>query len=125
MSRSGCKRPVFPTAKSNDERSPAHSGTVLALLAFVPGRNTGTSTEPQMPRQPIAPADPEHETFICDIDVLNALLRGEVAAVETYDLVIPKFEGQPQAADLEHIRAEHADAAEMLRDRVRHFGGDP
>jgi len=78
-----------------------------------------------MPRQPIAPADPEHETFICDIDVLNALLRGEVAAVETYDLVIPKFEGQPQAADLEHIRAEHADAAEMLRDRVRHFGGDP
>jgi hypothetical protein len=26
---------------------------------------------------------------------------------------------------LERIRLEHADAAEMLRDRIRHFGGDP
>jgi hypothetical protein len=72
-----------------------------------------------------APPGPEHDTVTCDIDALNALLRGEVAAVETYDQVIPKFDGQPQAAELQRIRSEHADAAEILRDRVRHFGGDP
>lgn len=102
------------------------SGTILAAFSGPPlGSNPGALSEHHMQKQPTAPADPEHETFVCDIDVLNALLRGEVAAVETYDLVIPKFDGHPQAVELEHIRSEHADAAEVLRDRVRHFGGEP
>jgi len=67
----------------------------------------------------------EHETVTCDIDALNALLRGEVAAVETYDQVIAKFAGQPQAVDLQRIRDEHTESAAVLRERVRHFGGDP
>lgn len=71
------------------------------------------------------PPDVGRETVTCDIDVLNALLRGEVAAAETYDLVIPKFEGQPQVADLQRVRDEHSEAAAVLRERVRHFGGDP
>jgi hypothetical protein len=66
-----------------------------------------------------------HETVVCDIDALNALLRGEVAAVETYDQVIAKFDGQPQAVELQRIRDEHNDTAAVLRERVRHFGGDP
>ena len=53
------------------------------------------------------------------------LLRGEVAAVETYDQVIAKFDGQPQAAELQRIREEHNEAAAVVRERVRHFGGDP
>jgi Domain of unknown function (DUF2383) len=61
----------------------------------------------------------------CDVDVLNALLRGEVAAGETYDQVIGKFDGQPQAIDLKRIRDEHAETAAALRERVQHFGGDP
>lgn len=67
----------------------------------------------------------EHDTLTCDIDTLNALLRGEVAAVETYDQVIAKFAGQPQAIELQQIRDEHTESAAVLRERVRHFGGDP
>ena len=70
-------------------------------------------------------AGAEHGTLTCDIDALNALLRGEVAAVETYDQVIAKFAGQPQAVELQRLRDEHTEAAAVLRERVRHFGGDP
>ena len=72
-----------------------------------------------------APIGAEHDTVVCDIDALNALLRGEVAAVETYDQVMEKFDGHPQAVELQRIRDEHTAAAAVLRERVRHFGGDP
>jgi hypothetical protein len=72
-----------------------------------------------------APPGGSHETVVCDIDALNSLLRGEVAAVETYDQVIAKFDGQPQAVELQRIRNEHEESAAVLRERVRHFGGDP
>lgn len=64
-------------------------------------------------------------TAVCDIDALNALLRGEVAAVETYDIILPRFESQASSARLQRIRDEHSEAAAVLRERVRHFGGDP
>jgi hypothetical protein len=60
-----------------------------------------------------------------DIDVLNALLRGEVAAAEAYDMVLAKFDAHPLAVALQRIRDEHTEAAAVLRERVRHFGGDP
>jgi hypothetical protein len=67
----------------------------------------------------------ERATITCDIDALNVLLRGEVAAVETYDQVIARFAGQPQAIELQRIRDEHTESAAVLRKRVRHSGGDP
>jgi len=76
-------------------------------------------------QSPLTAVGAEHDTVVCDIDALNALLRGEVAAVETYDQVIAKFTGQPQAVELQRIRDEHTEAAAVLRERVRHFGGDP
>jgi len=76
-------------------------------------------------QSPLPAVGAEHDTVVCDIDALNALLRGEVAAVETYDQVIAKFGGQPQAIELQRIRDEHTEAAAVLRERVRHFGGDP
>jgi len=60
-----------------------------------------------------------------EVDALNTLLRGEVAATEAYDLVLPKFENQPAVVDLQRIRDEHVESAAVLRERVRHFGGDP
>lgn len=69
--------------------------------------------------------EPEAGVASGEIDALNALLRGEVAAVETYDVVLPRFEDQAPAVDLQRIRDEHSDAAAVLRERVRHFGGDP
>lgn len=65
------------------------------------------------------------ETGASGVDALNALLRGEVAAGETYDMVMAKFEGRKETTELQRIRAEHAEAASVLRERVRHFGGDP
>ena len=76
-------------------------------------------------RSSTSAATAEHDTVVCDIDVLNALLRGEVAAVETYDQVIAKFAGHPQAIELQKMRDEHEESAAVLRERVRHFGGDP
>jgi demethoxyubiquinone hydroxylase (CLK1/Coq7/Cat5 family) len=70
-------------------------------------------------------AEPAPETARHDSQVLNSLLRGELAAVHTYDLVIPKLEGRPEAADLQRIRGEHAASVEVLRERVRQLGGTP
>ncbi len=61
----------------------------------------------------------------CDIDALNSLLRGEVSAVESYDQVLLKFEGRAQSATLHRMRGDHDEAAAVLRERVRHFGGEP
>jgi hypothetical protein len=61
----------------------------------------------------------------CDTDALNELLRGEISAVETYDQAIAKFEAQPLASDLRHIRDEHQHAVVALRERVATFGGTP
>jgi hypothetical protein len=67
----------------------------------------------------------DSESITCDVDVLNSLLRGEVAAGNAYDMVIAKFDGRPEAIELQRIRDEHAEAAAVVRERVRHFGGDP
>lgn len=60
-----------------------------------------------------------------DPDIINSLLRGEVAAAETYGQVLGKFEGRPEAADLQRIRGEHLEAAAALRERVRAMGAEP
>jgi hypothetical protein len=61
----------------------------------------------------------------CDTEALNTLLRGELSAVESYDRAVPGFEGQPAAAELHRLRAAHAEAVVVLRDRVIHAGGTP
>lgn len=60
-----------------------------------------------------------------DTEVMNALLRGEVAAAETYGQVLSKFEGQEATTTLQRIRDEHLEAAAVLRERVRQSGGEP
>jgi uncharacterized protein (TIGR02284 family) len=59
------------------------------------------------------------------VDALNALLRGEISAVETYDQAISKFEGDATAASLGRIRDEHVTAVNTLREHVRMCGGEP
>jgi len=69
-----------------------------------------------------ATTDREHE---CDIDALNLLLRGEMAAVETYTQALGKFDDLNVIADLQKIRDEHSKAVRELRDLVVEFGGRP
>ena len=61
----------------------------------------------------------------CDTDALNALLRGEMSAVETYTQALGKFDDSAVIADLQKIRDEHSRAVRELRDSVVRFGGRP
>jgi uncharacterized protein (TIGR02284 family) len=56
---------------------------------------------------------------------LNSLLRGEIAATETYQQALAKVGNEPGAADLRRIHVEHREAANTLRQHVHQFGGKP
>ena len=66
-----------------------------------------------------------HDPLTCDTHALNALLRGEMAAVETYTQVLGTSDDQEMIADLQKIRDEHSRAVRLLRDHVVRFGGNP
>jgi hypothetical protein len=66
-----------------------------------------------------------HDVAVCGTEDLNTLLRGELAAVESYDRAIPRFEGEPAAPELHHLRDAHAEAVAVLRERVVRSGGVP
>lgn len=59
------------------------------------------------------------------IGVCNRLLRGELSAVETYNLVIQKFSDEPEVGELSRLRDEHAWAVSRLQENVRGMGGRP
>jgi uncharacterized protein (TIGR02284 family) len=58
-------------------------------------------------------------------DTLNALLRGELSAVETYQQALTKLGDTEGAAELRRIHAEHREAANTLRQHVHQQGGQP
>ena len=58
------------------------------------------------------------------VDRLNALLRGEIASVETYAQVIEKAP-PAHAGPLDDIRAEHARSGQLLQARITDLGGTP
>ena len=59
------------------------------------------------------------------IDCLNSLLRGELAATETYQQAIAIMDGTSHAGGLRRLHVEHREAANMLRQHVRQCGGKP
>jgi uncharacterized protein (TIGR02284 family) len=59
------------------------------------------------------------------VDTLNTLLRGEIAATETYQQALAKVGDDPNAVDLTRTHHEHREAANLLRQYVHHFGGRP
>jgi hypothetical protein len=66
-----------------------------------------------------------HQHSVTDIETLNCLLRCQLAAVETYDRAIDKFEDPHVLADLHAIREEHLQAEILLREKVLQLGGEP
>jgi len=58
------------------------------------------------------------------VDLLNSLVRGEIAAVETYDQAIEKY-GDPLIPELRENRNCHHDRIAVLSARVRALGGTP
>lgn len=64
-----------------------------------------------------------HET--CDTESMNALLRGEMAAIETYEQALEKFKGQVASLELIRIRDQHRNSATTLRSQIITHGGKP
>ena len=56
---------------------------------------------------------------------MNSLLRGELAALETYRQALEKVHGDPAAAELQRLCDVHAAAVSSLRQRVIVHGGEP
>ncbi len=59
------------------------------------------------------------------IDTCNALLRGEISAIETYTQAIEKYAGSPGGDSLGRIRADHEESAAALRHLVSESGAAP
>jgi len=59
------------------------------------------------------------------IDTLNSLLRGEIAATETYIQAMEKVGSDPGAEELRQIRDDHREAANTLRQHIHSHGGKP
>lgn len=55
---------------------------------------------------------------------VNSLLRGELAATETYQQALAKLQAS-QDVELHRIHAEHREAANTLRKHVHECGGKP
>ena len=58
-------------------------------------------------------------------DMLNGLLRGELAATETYQQALAKAGDDPRAAELRRIHDEHRAAANALRQHIHQHGEKP
>jgi len=56
---------------------------------------------------------------------LNRLVRGELAAVETYRQALEKMQDAPEATELHALMTEHRSALQTLREHVTHCGGTP
>jgi len=59
------------------------------------------------------------------VDNLNSLLRGELAATETYQQAMDKVGNEPGASEISAIHADHRETANEFRQHVHHFGGKP
>ena len=59
------------------------------------------------------------------LDTLNELLRGEMAAIETYRQALEVVEDGEPAETLRALRGHHRDAADILWHHVEAHGGQP
>ncbi len=60
-----------------------------------------------------------------DVTQLNSFLRGELAAVFTYEQCLEKIEDERVAAQLRVLQASHGRRATILRERIVSLGGKP
>jgi uncharacterized protein (TIGR02284 family) len=58
-------------------------------------------------------------------DSLNSLLRGELAATETYQQAMAKVGDEHGSAELRQLRDDHREAANAIRQHIHQLGGKP
>ena len=59
------------------------------------------------------------------VEAANAMISGELSAVETYAVALDKFRTEPAVGSLRQIQADHQAFAEELTTIVRQSGGIP
>jgi demethoxyubiquinone hydroxylase (CLK1/Coq7/Cat5 family) len=59
------------------------------------------------------------------VDQLNSFLRGELSAVQTYNIALEKLTQSPIRAQLETCQMSHARRVVTLRERIAARGGKP
>ena len=59
------------------------------------------------------------------IDKMNEFLRGELSAVETYDLALGKTKHAELVASLQQLRDDHAQRVALIREKILARGGAP
>lgn len=72
-----------------------------------------------------APRTDAARTDSSTVDLLNALLRSELAAVESYRRGIEQLDSTLYHGTLLHCRCSHEDRAEVLRQEILARGGIP
>ena len=60
-----------------------------------------------------------------DVEQLNSFLRGELAAVATYDQAIENIEDSKLVSPLREVRSSHDHRVGLLRQRIVALGGEP
>jgi uncharacterized protein (TIGR02284 family) len=76
-------------------------------------------------RNRIMYSDSQSDINKTDVDQLNSFLRGELAAVETYDQALRKIGDARIQEPLREVRASHDRRADLLRQRIAMLGGQP
>jgi hypothetical protein len=64
-------------------------------------------------------------TAVSETERLNALLRRELAALETYQQALERLQQDPSWVDLNRIQQDHGEAVDSLKEQVRHFDARP
>jgi len=59
------------------------------------------------------------------IDKMNEFLRGELSAVETYDLALGKTKHIELVSSLRRLRDEHTQRVALIREKILAWGGEP
>ena len=102
-------------------------GTLRAVVPFIPHAllAIGAARAWEIVRSDRAPrpsrvVSPEQAC----IDCCNKLLRGEIAAIETYTQAISSFSADRETPALRHILAVHEDNASRLRQHIAEMGGE-
>jgi uncharacterized protein (TIGR02284 family) len=65
------------------------------------------------------------QTHEKDVDQLNAFLKGELSAVETYRQCIEKIDDPLVAMQLRRLQTSHQQRAMMLTQKIQAMGGAP
>jgi uncharacterized protein (TIGR02284 family) len=108
----------IPGTRSEDIKENTASGLPDERRADSPREDAGTSTSG------VRPAALSKLTSEA-VDKLNEFLRGELSAVETYDLAVRKVKDPELSSALRQIRDNHDHRVTELRDTIRSAGGEP